>query len=80
MDDGFKIAMVVTACLSLAGGLIAFLMIDSEVLETMRTPNMTATAPPPTATAASPALRSGPGATWATEPAAEPVGVSEPSR
>ena len=33
MDDGFKIAMVVTACLSLAGGLIAFLMIDSEVLE-----------------------------------------------
>ena len=36
MDDGFKIAMVVTACLSLAGGLIAFLMIDSEVLERER--------------------------------------------
>ena len=33
MDDGFKIAMVVTACLSLLGGLIAFLMIDSEVLD-----------------------------------------------
>ena len=33
MADGFKIAMVVTACLSLAGGLVAFLMIDSKVLE-----------------------------------------------
>ncbi len=33
MADGFKIAMVVTAALSLAGGLVAFLMIDSEVLE-----------------------------------------------
>ena len=33
MDDGFKIAMVVTAALSLLGGLIAFLMIDSKVLE-----------------------------------------------
>ena len=33
MADGFKMAMVVTAALSLAGGLVAFAMIDSEVLE-----------------------------------------------
>ncbi len=33
MADGFKIAMVVTAGLSLAGGLMAFFTIDSEVLE-----------------------------------------------
>ena len=33
MEDGFKIAMVVTAALSIAGGAIAFFMIDSEVLE-----------------------------------------------
>jgi EmrB/QacA subfamily drug resistance transporter len=32
MADGFKIAMVVTAALSLAGGLLAFLMIQSDVL------------------------------------------------
>ncbi len=46
MDDGFKIAMVVTAALSLAGrGLIAFLMIDSEVLEEDARTSTTATAP-----------------------------------
>jgi EmrB/QacA subfamily drug resistance transporter len=33
MADGFKIAMVVTACLSLAGGLVAFFMIDARVLD-----------------------------------------------
>ncbi len=33
MADGFKIAMVVTSGLSLAGGVFAFFMIDSEVLE-----------------------------------------------
>jgi hypothetical protein len=33
MADGFAIAMVVTAGLSLAGGLLAFLMIDSQVLD-----------------------------------------------
>ncbi|MDQ3758734.1 MAG: MFS transporter [Actinomycetota bacterium] len=32
MADGFKIAMVVTAALSLAGGVIAFLMIQTDVL------------------------------------------------
>ena len=32
MADGFKIAMVVTAALSLAGGLLAFGMIESDVL------------------------------------------------
>ena len=34
------LAMVVTACLSIAGGLIAFLMIDSEVLELDRHPDL----------------------------------------
>ncbi|MDQ3759280.1 MAG: MFS transporter, partial [Actinomycetota bacterium] len=33
MADGFKIAMVVTAALSLLGGVVAFLMIDAEVLD-----------------------------------------------
>ena len=33
MEDGFRVSMVVTAALSLAGGIIAFLTIDSEVLE-----------------------------------------------
>ncbi|MDQ2676471.1 MAG: MFS transporter, partial [Actinomycetota bacterium] len=33
MADGFKMAMVVTAALSLAGGLLAFTMIDAEVLD-----------------------------------------------
>lgn len=33
MADGFKIAMIVTAGLSLAGGIVAFLMIKTDVLE-----------------------------------------------
>lgn len=33
MDDGFKIAMVVTAGLSVLGGIVAFFMIESDVLE-----------------------------------------------
>ena len=33
MEDGFKIAMVVTAALSVAGGLVAFFMIQTDVLE-----------------------------------------------
>jgi len=33
MADGFKIAMVVTAALSVAGGIIAFFMIETDVLE-----------------------------------------------
>ncbi len=46
MDDGFKIAMVVTAALSLLGGAIAFFMIQSDVLE--ETTRTTARVPPRT--------------------------------
>ncbi len=80
MDDGFKIAMVVTACLSLAGGLIAFLMIDSEVLEREDDPDHDCdrAATDRNCGVAGTPLR--PGRHVGDEAAAEPAGVSEPSR
>jgi EmrB/QacA subfamily drug resistance transporter len=79
MDDGFKIAMVVTACLSLVGGLIAFLMIDSEVLE-LEDPehDCDRAATDRNCGVAGTPLR--PGRHVGEEAAPEPVAVSEPSR
>jgi predicted MFS family arabinose efflux permease len=80
MDDGFKIAMVVTACLSLMGGLLAFLMIDSEVLDRQDDPehHCDRAATDRNCGVAGTPLR--PGRHVGDETAAEPASPSEPSR
>ncbi|MDX6587616.1 MAG: hypothetical protein QOI31_2089 [Solirubrobacterales bacterium] len=78
MDDGFKIAMVVTAGLSLLGGLLAFLMIDSEVLEEDDDDHSyDRAATDRNCGVAGTPLRPG---RHVGETAAEPAGLSEPSR
>jgi hypothetical protein len=80
MDDGFKIAMVVTAALSVAGGMLAFFMIDSEVLAVEDDPDHECdrAATDPNCGVAGTPLR--PGRHVGDEPSAMPAGASEPSR